>query len=127
MQVTVSPRLTKKSKQVTDFAQKLLVRRLSQAIEFLADETTTPVDTGAFARSMTLNQRGDGSGPSISSRRKEGGVDKGATLEDMKTRLYGQLESIDPLQGATFVNRAPHARYVEMRFGIFDRLRNILT
>lgn len=126
MQVTVNPRLTKKKKQVTEFAQKLLANKLARAIDFLDDPYVTPVDTGAYANSMTLNQRGDTSGPSISSSRKERGQDQNAVLNDMTSRLYSQLESIDTLRGATFVNRSPHARKVENRYAIFEQLRSVL-
>lgn len=126
MQVTVSPRLTKKSKRVTQFAQELLVRKLERAINTLDDNSVVPVDTGAYSRSMTLNRRGDSSGPAISSSRKERGIDINSALNDMANRLYGQLESIDPLEGATFVNRAPHAQKVEDRYATFDVLRSVL-
>ena len=126
MQVTVSPRLTKKKKEVTEFAQKLLANKLVIAIDFLDDPYVTPVDTGAYANSMTLNQRGDSSGPSISSRRKERGQDQNAILNEMASRLYSQLEGIDPLMGATFVNRSPHAQKVEERYAVFEKLRSKL-
>lgn len=126
MQVTVSPRLTKKKKQVTEFAQKLLANKLARAIDFLDDPYVTPVDTGAYANSMTLNQKGDSSGPSISSRRKERGQDQNSVLNDMTSRLYSQLESIDTLRGATFVNRSPHAQKVENRYATFEQLRSVL-
>jgi len=126
MQVTVSPRLTKKSKRVTQFAQELLVRRLERAIDTLEDSDVVPVDTGAYSRSMTLNRRGDSSGPAISSSRKERGIDINSALNNMADRLYGQLENIDPLEGATFVNRAPHAQKVEDRYATFDILRSVL-
>lgn len=126
MQVTVSPRLTKKKKEVTEFAQKLLANKLIQAIDFLDDPYVTPVDTGAYANSMTLNQRGDSSGPAISSRRKERGVDKNSVLNEMTSRLYSQLEGIDTLMGATFVNRSPHAQKVEERYAVFEKLRSKL-
>jgi len=124
MQVTVSPRLTKKKKEVTEFAQKLLANKLIEGIDYL--ERVTPVDTGAYARSMTLNQRGDSSGPAISSRRKERGIDPNSALEDMANKLYSELDSIDLMQGATFVNNAPHAKLVERRHGVFDGLRSVL-
>ena len=126
MQVTVSPRLTKKSKRVTQFAQELLVRRLERAIDTLEDPDVVPVDTGAYANSMTLNQKGDSSGPAISSSRKQRGVDPNSVLNEMADKLYSQLENIDPLEGATFVNRAPHSRKVENRYATFDILRSVL-
>ncbi|MDC1020624.1 hypothetical protein OAR23_01220 [bacterium] len=124
MQVTVSPRLTKKKKEVTEFAQKLLANKLIEGIDYL--ERVTPVDTGAYANSMTLNQRGDSSGPSISSRRKERGQDQNTILNEMTSRLYSQLEGIDTLMGATFVNRSPHAQKVEERYAVFEKLRSKL-
>jgi len=126
MQVTVSPRLTKKSKRVTQFAQELLVRKLERAIDTLDDNSVVPVDTGAYSRSMTLNRRGDSSGPAISSSRKERGIDPNSALNEMTSKLYGQLESIDPLEGVTFVNRAPHANKVENRYATFEVLRSVL-
>ena len=126
MQVTVSPRLTKKSKRVTQFAQELLVRKIERAIDTLEDPDVVPVDTGAYAKSLTLNRRGDSSGPAISSSRKERGVDPNPVLNEMADRLYSQLENIDPLEGASFVNRAPHSRKVENRYATFEVLRSVL-
>ena len=45
----------------------------------------------------------------------------------MESRLRASLESIDILDGGTFVNNAPHASIVETKVrGIFAELRDIV-
>ena len=124
MDVSVSPRLTKKKQEVTEFAQKLLANKLIQGIDRLG--MITPVDTGAYAESMTLNQYGNASGPSVSSSRRQKGVSIGPVIEAMEDKLYADLQTLDLEQGATFVNNAPHADKVEERHAVFAQLENVL-
>lgn len=125
MQVTVrKAQIEKKSKRLEDAARKRIYDALDEAIDYLS--FNVPVDTGAYANSMHLNVRGDSSGQGEASRRKQRQQAADPVLNEMETRLRAGLESIDPLDGATIVNNAPHARYVENRFGIFDQLRNFL-
>jgi len=125
MQVTVlKAQIEKKSKRLEDAARKRIYDALDEAIDYLS--FNVPVDTGAYANSMHLNVRGDSSGQGETSRRKQRQQAADPVLNEMETRLRAGLESIDPLDGATIVNNAPHARYVENRFGIFDQLRNFL-
>ena len=125
MQVTVSrARIAKKSKRLEEAAEKRIGRAIENGIEYLS--LNTPVDTGAYANSMHLNARGDRSGHGETSRRKERDVAANVVLNDMESRLRGSLQTLDVLDGATFVNNAPHARYVEVYYGLFDQLRDIL-
>lgn len=125
MQVTVSKaRIAEKSKKLENAARKRIYEALDEAVEYLSYEV--PVDTGAYANSMHLNTRGDNSGAGQSSRRKQRKQPQDAVLNNMESRLRSSLNSIDLLDGATIVNKAPHAKYVEVRFGIFDQLRDIL-
>jgi|SRR5210317_506271 len=125
MQVTVlKAQIEKKSKRLEDAARKRIYDALDEAIDYLS--FNVPVDTGAYANSMHLNVRGDSSGQGETSRRKQRQQAADPVLNEMETRLRAGLEVIDPLDGATIVNNAPHARYVENRFGIFDQLRNFL-
>jgi len=125
MQVTVSKaRIAEKSKKLENTARKRIYEALEEAVEYLSYEV--PVDTGAYANSMHLNTRGDNSGAGQSSRRKQRKQPQDAVLNNMESRLRSSLNSIDLLDGATIVNKAPHAKYVEVRFGIFDQLRDIL-
>jgi hypothetical protein len=125
MQVTVSKaRLKNKSKRLEDAARKRIYKALDESIDYLS--FSVPVDTGAYANSMHLNSRGDVSGQGISSSRKERQQDANPILNEMEARLRAGLDNTDLLNGATIVNNAPHARYVEAKFGIFDQLRNFL-
>jgi len=125
MQVTVRKQsLKNKSDKMLQKAKEEVADRLISAIDYL--EANVEVDTGAYARSMHLNRRGDSSGHGESSHRKERGVDGNAERTAMGDRLYAALEVIDPLEGATFVNNAPHAKYVEIYHAYFDRLKDIL-
>lgn len=126
MQVTVNKaRIAKKSKRLEEAAKRRIGKAFEEAIDYLATEV--PVDTGAYANSMHLNTRGDRSGHGETSRRKERGVDANTVLNDMEFRLRSGLESIDLLDGGTFINNAPHATIVENKVRpIFAELRNIL-
>jgi len=125
MQVTVSrARIAKKSKRLEEAAERRIGRAIENGIEYLS--LNTPVDTGAYANSMHLNARGDRSGHGETSHRKERDVAANIVLNDMESRLRGSLQTLDVLDGATFVNNAPHARYVEVYYGLFDQLRDIL-
>jgi len=126
MDVSVSPRLTKKTQEVTEFAQKLLANKLLLGIDDLGSVVFNLTDTGAYAESMTVNQLGDTSGPSVSSARRQRGVDPTSFVQAMEDRLYDKLQIIDLEQGATFVNNAPHAQEVENNYDVFGRLGNIL-
>jgi len=126
MQVTVNKaRIAKKSKRLEDAAKRRIYDAFEEAIEYLAVQT--PVDTGAYANSMHLNRRGDRTGHGETSKRKERGVDPNLTLNEMESRLRGGLETLDLLDGGTFVNNAPHASIVEFKVRpIFAELRNIV-
>lgn len=125
MQATIrKARLQGKSKRMEEIVKREITNRLMTAVDYLADEV--PVDTGAYARSMHLNPRGDRSGHGETSHRKPRGVDANSERAAMADRLYASLEAIDVLDGATFVNNAPHARYVEGKWGVFDVVRSIL-
>jgi len=125
MQVTVrKAQIEKKSKRLEDAARRRIYNALDEAIDYLS--FNVPVDTGAYANSMHLNVRGDSSGSGQSSRRKQRRQAADPVLNEMESRLRAGLETIDPLDGATIVNNAPHANYVENRYGIFDQLRNFL-
>lgn len=125
MQVTVrKAHIEKKSKRLEDAARRRIYNALDEAIDYLS--FNVPVDTGAYANSMHLNVRGDSSGSGQSSSRKQRRQAADPVLNEMESRLRAGLETIDPLDGATIVNNAPHANYVENRYGIFDQLRNFL-
>lgn len=125
MQVTVrKAQIAKKSKRLEDAARRRIYNALDEAIDYLS--FNVPVDTGAYANSMHLNVRGDSSGSGQSSSRKQRRQAADPVLNEMESRLRAGLETIDPLDGATIVNNAPHANYVENRYGIFDQLRNFL-
>ena len=125
MQVTVrKAQIEKKSKRLEQAAERRIYEALDEAIDYLSTEV--PVDTGAYARSMHLNVRGDSSGTSETSRRKPGRQQQDTVLNEMEARMRASLDSIDLLDGATFVNNAPHANFVETYYGVFDQLRNIL-
>ena len=125
MQVTVrKAQLEKKTKRLEQAAERRIYNVLDEAIDFLS--ISVPVDTGAYARSMHLNVRGDSGGTTETSRRKQGGQPQDTVLNEMEARMRVSLESLDVLDGATFVNNAPHANFVETYYGIFDQLRNIL-
>lgn len=125
MQVTVrKAQIEKKSKRLQEAAERRIYNALDEAIDYLS--FNVPVDTGAYANSMHLNARGDSSGSGETSRRKQRRQAADPVLNEMESRLRAGLESIDLLDGATIVNNAPHANYVENRYGIFDQLRNFL-
>ena len=126
MQVTVNKaRIEKKSKRMEEIVRRRIASSFEGAIDYLATEV--PVDTGAYANSMHLNTRGDRSGHGETSKRKERGVDANTVLYEMESRLRASLESIDILDGGTFVNNAPHASVVETKVrGIFAELRDIV-
>jgi len=126
MQVTVNKsRINQKSKRLEQAAERRVQDAFETAIDYLATEV--PVDTGAYANSMHLNVRGDNSGHGETSKRKERGVSPNSVLNEMESRLRGKLETLDLLDGGTFVNNAPHARIVETKVrGIFAELRDIL-
>lgn len=125
MQVTVrKAQIEKKSKRLQQAAERRIYDALDEAIDYLS--FNVPVDTGAYANSMHLNVRGDSSGSGETSRRKQRRQAADPVLNEMETRLRAGLENIDLLDGATIVNNAPHANYVENRYGIFDQLRNFL-
>jgi len=125
MQVTVrKARLQKKSEEMKEAIEEEITDRLIMAIDYLEQET--PVRTGAYSRSMHLNKRGDRSGTSETSHRKPVSADPNGDRAAMADRLYASLGEIEVLDGATFVNNAPHARYVEGYWGVFDQLRSIL-
>lgn len=125
MQVTVrKAQIEKKSKRLQQAAERRIYDALDEAIDYLS--FNVPVDTGAYANSMHLNSRGDSSGSGETSRRKQRRQAADPVLNEMETRLRAGLENIDLLDGATIVNNAPHANYVENRYGIFDQLRNFL-
>lgn len=125
MQVTVrKAQIEKKSKRLEEAAERRIYNALDEAIDYLS--FNVPVDTGAYANSMHLNARGDSSGSGETSRRKQRQQASDPILNEMEARLRAGLEGIDLLDGATIVNNAPHANYVENRYGIFDQLRNFL-
>lgn len=125
MQVTVrKAQIEKKSKRLQQAAERRIYDALDEAIDYLS--FNVPVDTGAYANSMHLNSRGDNSGSGETSRRKQRRQAADPVLNEMESRLRAGLENIDLLDGATIVNNAPHANYVENRYGIFDQLRNFL-
>lgn len=125
MQVTVrKARLKNKSEEMKEAIKEEISDRLMMAIDYLEQET--PVKSGAYSRSMHLNERGDRSGTSETSRRKSDSADPNGDRAAMADRLYASLEGIEVLDGATFVNNAPHAIYVEGYWGVFDQLRSIL-
>lgn len=123
MDVSVEPRLTKLGQRVTDYAKRVMADKLIKGIIHLGN--VTPVKTGAFADSMSLNPLGDTSGPSISSNRREL-ADYSGTIGSMTSRLDAQLQSIDLTEGATFVNNAPHANKVEERHAVFTTLADVM-
>ena len=125
MQVTVrKAQIEKKTKRLQQAAERRIYDALDEAIDYLS--FNVPVDTGAYANSMHLNARGDSSGSGETSRRKQRRQAADPVLNEMETRLRAGLENIDLLDGATIVNNAPHANYVENKYGIFDQLRNFL-
>jgi len=125
MQVTVrKARLANKSEEMKKAIEEEITDRLLTAIDYLEQEV--PVKSGAYSRSMHLNPRGDTSGTSETSRRKPVSVDPNSDRAIMADRLYASLESIELLDGATLVNNAPHAKYVEGYWGVFDQLRSVL-
>ena len=125
MQVTVrKAQIEKKTKRLQQAAERRIYNALDEAIDYLS--FSVPVDTGAYANSMHLNARGDSSGSGETSRRKQRQQAADPILNEMETRLRAGLEGIDLLDGATIVNNAPHANYVENKYGIFDQLRNFL-
>jgi len=125
MQVTVrKAQIEKKTKRLQQAAERRIYNALDEAIDYLS--FSVPVDTGAYANSMHLNARGDSSGSGETSRRKQRQQAADPILNEMETRLRAGLENIDLLDGATIVNNAPHANYVENKYGIFDQLRNFL-
>jgi len=125
MQVTVrKAQIEKKTKRLQQAAERRIYDALDEAIDYLS--FSVPVDTGAYANSMHLNARGDSSGSGETSRRKQRQQAADPILNEMETRLRAGLENIDLLDGATIVNNAPHANYVENKYGIFDQLRNFL-
>ena len=125
MQVTVSKaRIAEKSKRLETADRSRIYENIDEAIEFLSFHV--PVDTGAYASSMHLNSRGDNSGSGQTSRRKQRGQAADPVLNEMEARLRTSLNSIDLLDGITIVNKAPHAKYVELKYAIFDQLRDIL-
>lgn len=105
-------------------AEQRIYRALDEAIDYLS--LNVPVDTGAYANSMYLNQRGDTKGTPQTSRKRDRSQPSDSILNAMEDRLRGSLQSIELLNGATFVNKAPHANFVETYYGVFDQLRNIL-
>lgn len=126
MRVTVKKTSIKnKSDKMLQDAREEVADRLISAIEYLEEAVWESVQTGSYTRSMHLNKRGDTSGRGESSHRKEK-VDPSSATTEMADRLYASLQSIDLLDGATFVNNAPHARFVEVHHAYFDRLRDIL-
>ena len=125
MQVTVrKAQIEKKTKRLQQATERRIYNALDEAIDYLS--FSVPVDTGAYANSMHLNARGDSSGSGETSRRKQRQQAADPILNEMETRLRAGLENIDLLDGATIVNNAPHANYVENKYGIFDQLRNFL-
>jgi hypothetical protein len=125
MQVTVrKAQIAKKSKRLETAVRSRIYENIDEAIEFLSFHV--PVDTGAYANSMHLNPRGDNSGSGQTSRRKQRGQAADPVLDEMEARLRTSLNSIDLLDGITIVNKAPHAKYVELKYAIFDKLRDIL-
>lgn len=125
MQVTIRRVRTEKiSDKMQRLAEEEVANRLMSAIDYLEQEV--PVRTGAYARSMHLNPRGTTSGSGETSRRKEVSSAPDQERSAMADRLYASLEGLDVLDGATFVNNAPHAKYVEGYYGVFDQLRSIL-
>jgi len=125
MQVTVrKAQIEKKTKRLQQAAERRIYNALDEAIDYLS--FSVPVDTGAYANSMHLNARGDSGGSGETSRRKQRQQAADPILNEMETRLRAGLENIDLLDGATIVNNAPHANYVENKYGIFDQLRNFL-
>ena len=134
MQVTVSPRLTKKSKRVTQFAQELLVRKIERAIDTLDDNSVVPVDTGAYVTSFSFST-GAGRPRGKSSKGKPRTNPQAARSEGL-SNLIKDLERIPSLLDTTSIvlrNNSPHAVAVEYGgrgwktspYFVFTKLRNI--
>ena len=125
MQVTVrSEQIKSKSEKAIKKVEKDIFKALDRGIDYLS--LVTPVYTGAYARSMHLNTRGDRSGRGESSNRKERVADINSELNAMEARLADSLGSLELLDGATFINNAPHANKVEIRYAIFEQLRDVI-
>lgn len=126
MQITVRKAQIKgKSEKLVQIVEQRIFEALDRGIDYLSTKPV-PVDTGAYARSMHLNPRGDRSGLGESSARKQRGVDQNQELNDMESRLAESLGNLELLDGATFINNAPHADKVELRDAIFARLKNVI-
>jgi len=127
MQITVrKAQLKAKTEKSKEKARAQVYNMLSDMIDYMSYENPLPVDTGAYVGSMSLNPRGNRSGPAKGKRGRRK-ADPNMALNDMEARLTAGLDSIeDPLDGATIINKAPHAKEVHLYVrDVFAELRDM--
>lgn len=133
MQVTTRKKsLKSKSDAVLQRVRDRMLDKADTVVLLLGD--IVPVDTGAYAESMHINDRGDTSGVVVSkqgrTRPSEESKEANAQLvrEDMVDRLLTEVESIETIEeGFTVVNRAEHANWVEIKVEpVFAQIRGVI-
>lgn len=133
MQVTTRKKnLKSKSDAVLQRVRERMLDKADTVVLLLGD--IVPVDTGAYAESMHINDRGDTSGVVVSKqgRTRPGEEFKAANAqlvrEDMVDRLLDEVEAIETIEeGFTVVNRAEHANWVEIKVEpVFAQIRGVI-
>lgn len=137
MGVKISPTLQRKIDSINELTEDAVERKMLRVAEDIV--RLSPVDTGAFVNSWSFKDN-LGGGRRKSSQGKPRGQNKeserGKSLNNLANDILKTVDS-GSTQGSVrsgldisaanyyFLNRAPHANKVELRYGIKAQIRNI--
>jgi len=115
--------VTAKFKQLEEQTEEKLKTKLKQVASDLA--MFSPVDTGAYAESFSVDQAGGRSIRRVSSQGRPRRQDVGRYRQQAYNNMAADIETInlsDP--NVIFKNGAPHANFVENKYQVFGRARD---
>lgn len=137
MGIKVSPTLQRKIDSINELTEDAVERKMLQVAEDIV--RLSPVDTGAFVNSWSFKDN-LGGGRSKSSKGKPRGRNKdserGKSLNNLVNDILKTVDS-GSTRGSVragleisaanyyFLNRAPHAKNVDLKHGIQAQIRNL--
>ena len=138
MGVKISPRLSQKIQAIESTVGSQVERRLVHMAEDIV--RLSPVDTGAFVNSWSFKDNPSGGRRKSSAgkpTRRNAASERGKSLNNLVNDISLALGA-GSTRGSTkvfalqvsaaqfyFLNRAPHAAYVDLKHGVMAQIRNI--
>lgn len=125
--IKVNPSLKQKMRMVEDQVEDLVRKKLTAIAQTTVD--LSPVDTGAYVTSHSLQANSGTYGRGYSSSNRPRGQNPEAMKEEAMGNLMSDIAKLDleDMKKVTIRNDSPHAQAVEYKHGyaVYTRVRNI--